>query len=209
VVSHQLPLARVIEMAQLRAPDGRVAPDPRFDSKDARAALLLEHLAGNSTRVLGVKYGLSKTAIANYLKTARVEEAARKAAIRAGKAAAAPSPQPRRPVNIFVLTSGVDLRGREGQVLASEEGFRLTRRANSSDAATAVRAERELERLVKQANLRAGLSPQGTALIKTPGGTRTSYQPDDPADVERVRGIIRDESGDEAADNWQPHPGLR
>jgi len=83
---------------------------------------------------------------------------------------------------------------------------------NSSDAATAIRAARELERLTAQANLRAGLSADGMATYVTALG-RGAYDVYDPSDVERVRGIIRDdeiragaceELAEHLAQSWQP-----
>jgi len=58
---------------------------------------------------------------------------------------------------------------------------------------------RDHEYAIRQANVRAGLPPDGFATYEYPGG-RGSYDPRDPADVERVRRLLA-EAG---VESWEP-----
>jgi hypothetical protein len=71
----------------------------------------------------------------------------------------------------------------------------------------AVLESNERAALVRQAFARAGLSRDGFASYETSIG-RGSYDPADPADVQRVRSLIRADDGDAVADAWTPHRGL-
>ena len=178
-------------------------------------------MPGASTRALAAEIpGRSHSSIARDLALAREEERERLAAERDVEAAKImPPPDPeldRKPgARVMLGVPGVGLTDVHGRAVAAAEHLgRLRRRAVSSDAATAVRAERELERLAMQANVNAGLSPDGMATFKTPV-SRGSYDPADPDEVQRVRRTIREdvmiagaseELADHLAQTWQPHP---
>ena len=186
--------------------------NPTQDTAEYRAELLLRQRAGKaSVRALAEEIGRSKSWTARALALAREEERAAFEAEQAARCAKPkPDPDPKPGFKVWVLDNHGLHRG--GAAIDRERFNRLSRRANSSDAATAIRAARELERLTAQANLRAGLSADGMATYVTALG-RGAYDVYDPSDVERVRGIIRDdeiragaceELAEHLAQTWQP-----
>lgn len=179
-------------------------------------ALALQR-AGLSIRAIAAETGRSKSSLVRDLLWAREEERAAKAAKRAGVGREPDQGAERRPgASVLILDHHGDLRRPDGTRVASAQ-FKLPRPLHRKGLAAVME---ENQRIV-----RAGLSATGMAQYETPIG-RGSYDPADRGDVERVRGVIRDDvrrycvaegnspevaemHADEAADNWQPHPGLR
>ena len=193
-------------MASIRDDHGRIKTPRRFASPDFRAHALTLHRAGLSIRSIAAETGRSKTALARDLALARQEEAAEKARARAERASVAVQPEPRPGASVWRGEPGYGLRRvRGGSVL---DAIPLARVNHYTPAQEVVRTEREYERLMIAQCRRAGLSGTGFATYETSIG-RGSYDPDDLADVQRVREIIRAEDGATAADAWEPHPGLK
>jgi hypothetical protein len=93
------------------------------------------------------------------------------------------------------------------------------------DDVTALRQRNEERRMIADANVLAGLSSDGFAVLVTPLG-RTNYDPLDPSDVERARTMLRDDvlrdlldggedpfvaevAAEERAREWEPARGPR
>ena len=162
--------------------------------------LLPRHQAGDSIRTIAADTGRSRASIARDLARARREErAAREPAPvevvepEVGEPEPEPAEHPaeRRPGARVFVADDPDLGS--GTTVG-----RLFQRERSSDAQTAARAARELDRLTRRVNLRAGLSPQGDAAYETSTG-RGSYDPFDVGDVRRVFRLIDSEDGLDAA----------
>lgn len=173
------------EMALQRDDHGRFRRPAEYDSAEFRADLLLRQRTSDaSVRELAAETDRSKSSIATDLKRARHEERAQLDAERTLTQPVQPEHERKPRPRALVLPRS---RYREGlaAVLESNEHVHLER----------------------VANVRAGLSAAGMATYETSNG-RGSYDPADAQDVARVRDIIRDDDGDEAADRWLPHPGL-
>jgi hypothetical protein len=170
-----------------------------------------------------------KSSVAKYLKLAKQEEAA--AELEAEREA---EPQPLEP-DAELLTERLaepadraEPRAPEPEErpaakvwLAGQEGLRTVRGGRVSPRSSLVLPPRryregqmaviesnERAALVRQAFTRAGLSRDGFASCET-SIARGSCDPADPADVQRVRSLIRADDGDAVADAWTPHRGLR
>jgi hypothetical protein len=212
-----------------RTPDGRLAPLDAIATPESRRELLLAQRAtGASVRTLGEERGLGKSSVAKYLKLAKEEEAAAEleAQCRAEPqpleldaellterlAEAAPRAERRapkraeRPAAKLWLAGQEGLRTARGGRVSSSSSFVLPPR-RYSEGQMAVIESNERAALVRQAFARAGLSRDGFASYETSIG-RGSYDPADPADVQRVRSLIRADDGDAVADAWTPHRGL-
>jgi hypothetical protein len=199
-------VARVKRMAAIRDSHGRIMTPPEYASAEFRAHALVLQRAGSSIRSIAAETGRSKTALARDLALARKEESTENTRARAERAAAAVQRESRPGAYVWLGEPGYGLRRvRGGSVLAA---IPLPHVREYTPAREVVRAEREYDRLMLAACRRAGLSDTGFATFAT-SISRGSYDPDDPADVERVRLIIQDEDGDEAAHAWMPHSGLR
>jgi hypothetical protein len=220
-----------------RSDAGTFAPDPRFSTVEWRAHALTLQRTGLSLRAIAAETGRSPTSLTRDLAQARAEEAVAKARDRAARQEARPKPERRPGASVVVLDGAGRLTRPDGSVVASP-AFRLPR-PRHREGELAVWESNEHDQLLAQAIRRAGMEPRpgtrGTVAITTPGGTRTSYEPSDPKDVQRVRSIIRDGAyrsmlaelladpdvspevaemnaagyADHVADAWQPHPGLR
>jgi len=212
-----------------RTPDGRLAPLDPLATPDLRRELLLAQLAtGASVRALAEERGLGKSSVAKYLKLAKQEHAA--AELEAQRRAEpqplepdaeltetladpapraerrAPEPEERPAAKVW-LAGQEGLRTVHGGRVSSTSSFVLPPR-RYTEGQLAVMESNEHAALTRQAFARAGLSRNGFASYETSIG-RGSYDPADPSDVHRVRSIIRADDGDEEADAWQPHPGLK
>jgi hypothetical protein len=179
-------------------------------------------------RTLAEERGLGKSSVGKYLKLAMQEEAA--AELEAERRA---EPQPLEP-DAELLTETLaepaaraEPRAPEPEErpaamvwLAGQEGVRRVRGGRVSSRSSLVLPARryregqmaviesnERAALVRRAFARAGLNRDGFASYETSIG-RGSYDPADPADVQRVRSLIRADDGDAVADAWTPHPGL-
>ena len=200
---------------------GQFTPDARFESPEFRDRILQEHAAGASLRELaGLHPGRSRSALGRDLARAREErrvrdeQARRDELARAERVevkrdalvrerwAAAPPVEPERTSRVLVV-SGTALEYADG-TNAKPSGLRppsMSRR--SRDGLSRVLNDNDRSRLLERVNVRAGLTPAGYASAVTRIG-RYSYDVRDPADVERVRMLIRQDDGDAAADAWQP-----
>lgn len=208
-------------MPLTRDEQGRLRTPAEYDSPEFRAEMLLRHRAGGSARTLAAETGRAKSAIARDITQARQEEAEAldaeaEQAVQARAAAVSavlppPEPDARPAAKVWVGTpQGLVTSVRDAD--ARDPGVRLLRREMSSDAQTAVRASRELDRLTMQANYNAGLSPSGMATVTTPLG-RYVYDPREASEVSRIRSTICDDvlraTGDpdlaeEASRTWEP-----
>lgn len=194
---------------------GRITTPERFASPEFRALALALQRAGSSIRAIAAETGRSKTALARDLRVAREEEAEAREAEKAARLARQPEPERKPGASVLVLDAVGRLTRPDGSIVASKS-FTLPKR-RYTEGQLSVMESNERAALTRQAYVRAGLSATGFATYETSIG-RGSYDPADPADVERVRDIICDDAiragaseADAAAeaDAWQPHPGLR
>jgi len=199
-------------------------PDPRFNSPEYRADLLLRQRAGKLTvRQLAEETpGRGRTAIAEDLALARREEAiARLEAVSAAKARSRRE-RPSEPVE--KPAAYVWLQDPAVGAVVRPDGSHVGVRYDDSDV-TALRQRNEERRMIADMNVNAGLSPDGFAVLETPLG-RLNYDPLDVQDVKRARAYLRDDverflldsgedpavaetAAEERAREWTPHTGPR
>lgn len=193
-------------------------PDPRFDSPEWRAELLLRQRAGKLTvrQLEEDTPGRGRTAIAEDLALARREEQmgrleAVNAAKRRSERRRAPEPAPKSGAQVWLIDH---LHG----AVVRPDGSQVGVRYDDSDV-TALRQRNEERRMIADANVLAGLAANGLARLETPLGA-LNYDPL-PDDVERVRGLLREDverylldqgedplvasaAADERAREWEP-----
>lgn len=200
-------------------------PDPRFDSPEWRADLLLRQRSTKASvrRLAEETPGRSRSAIAEDLALARREEAiAHHQAVSAAKARSEGRTRPGEPEKPGYQVWLQDQRA--GAVRPDGSHVPVGPRYRDDDV-TALRQRNEERRMIADANLLAGLSPDGFALLQTPLG-QTNYDPLDPSDVERARTNLRDDvlrdlldggedpfvaevAAEERAREWEPARGPR
>ena len=190
---------------------------PRLSADELAQILALHRLRGMSARAIAARLGRSPSAVAKAIRdgqprarrTAQRELAAverrrrrdreRKRRQRARDRARAQGrttvPATGEPVNVApaIIPPSPQRRVRR----PPEPSVSARRRSGSGYAAFLDR--RDYERSVREANLRAGLSPDGFCVFEYPGG-RGTYEPGDPADVARVRKLM----ADAGVHDWEP-----
>ena len=201
-------------------------PDPRFDSPEWRADLLLRQRSTKASvrRLAEETPGRSRSAIAEDLALARREEAiARHQAVSAAKARSEGRTRPGEPEKPGYQVWLQDQRA--GAVVRPDGSHVPVGPRYRDDDVTALRQRNEERRMIADANLLAGLSPDGFALLQTPLG-QTNYDPLMPDDVARARACLRDDverflldsgedplvasaAAEERAREWKPARGPR